>query len=124
MGARQRAGLRSRRTVGGPAVHFGFNAWGGKFDGWQRDERAGRVLAERFGDPVYEAPLVLEGGSVIIDAAGRLVTTEQCLLHPNRNPGLSKADIQTALGDYLGAARWSGWTRDYPRTGTPTATSI
>ena len=83
-------------------VHFGFNAWGGKYAGWDRDEQAGGVLAERYGDRVYDAPVVLEGGSVIIDSAGRLVTTEQCLLHPNRNPDLSRADIESVLRDYLG----------------------
>jgi agmatine deiminase len=91
-------------------VHFRFNAWGGKYPGWDRDEQAGGVLAERYGDRAYRAPLVLEGGSVIIDSAGRAVTTEQCLLHPNRNPTLSKADIQSALEDYLGASEvvWLG----------------
>jgi agmatine deiminase len=91
-------------------VHFRFNAWGGKYSGWDLDEQAGGLLAERYGDRVYDAPLVLEGGSVIIDAAGRLVTTEQCLLHPNRNPGLSKAEIQSVLEDYLGATEvvWLG----------------
>jgi agmatine deiminase len=95
---------------GRAGVHFGFNAWGGKYAGWDRDERAGGALAHRYGDRAYHAPLVLEGGSVIIDSAGRLVTTEQCLLHPNRNPHLSRADIQSALQDYLGAVEivWLG----------------
>jgi agmatine deiminase len=84
-------------------VHFRFNAWGGKYAGWDRDEQAGGVLAERYADLVYHAPLVLEGGSLIVDPAGRLVTTEQCLLHPNRNPCLSRADIESALRNYLGA---------------------
>ena len=84
-------------------VHFCFNAWGGKYAGWDRDQQAGGVLAEWYGDRVYHAPVVLEGGSVIIDSAGRLVTTEQCLLHPNRNPHLSRADIESTLRNYLGA---------------------
>ncbi len=84
-------------------IHFGFNAWGGKFEGWERDEAAGGVLAERYGDVVYQAPLVLEGGSISIDEGGRVVTTEQCLLHPNRNPEWEKADIDVALRDFLGA---------------------
>jgi agmatine deiminase len=91
---------RAGRRAG---VHFSFNAWGAKYSGWNRDERSGGVLAERYGDTIYRAPLVLEGGSVIIDSAGRLVTTEQCLLHPNRNPNLSKADIESDLEHYLGA---------------------
>ena len=58
----------------------------------------------------YQAPLVLEGGSVVVDGAGRLVTTEQCLLHPNRNPDLSKGDIANALRHYLGVREvvWLG----------------
>ena len=81
-------------VIGGPqgrlGVHFGFNAWGGKFDGWDRDVAAGAALARRFAADMVEAPLVLEGGSICIDSRGRLVTTEQCLLNPNRNPHLSK----------------------------------
>jgi agmatine deiminase len=91
-------------------VHFGFNAWGGKFSGWDRDERAGGVLAARYGDVSYRAPLILEGGSITVDAAGRLVTTEQCLLNENRNPDMRKADIDEALHRYLGVSEvvWLG----------------
>jgi agmatine deiminase len=83
-------------------VHFGFNAWGGKFEPWDLDEAAGGRLAGEYGDVTYEAPFVLEGGSVIVDAAGRAVTTEQCLLQPNRNPGLTREDMSNALRSYLG----------------------
>ncbi len=91
-------------------VHFRFNAWGRKFSRWDRDETAGATLAARYGDASYQAPLVLEGGSVVVDGAGRLVTTEQCLLHPNRNPDLSKGDIANALRHYLGVREvvWLG----------------
>ena len=101
-------------VVGGPVgrlgVHFGFNAWGGKFDGWGRDVAAGAALAERFAADTVEAPLVLEGGSFCIDSRGRLVTTEQCLLNPNRNPGHSIGDIERCLREYLGATEivWLG----------------
>jgi agmatine deiminase len=83
-------------------VHFRFNAWGGKYESWELDEIAGGLLAAEYGDLAYEAPLVLEGGSVIVDAAGRAVTTEQCLLQPNRNPDLTRDDIAGALRSYLG----------------------
>lgn len=91
-------------------VHFRFNAWGEKFDGWERDEAAGATLAARFGTGVVEAPLVLEGGSVIVDGRGRLITTEQCLLHPNRNPRLSRGQIEEGLRTYLGVSEivWLG----------------
>jgi len=83
-------------------VHFRFNAWGEKFVGWDRDEAAGGVLADRYGDISFEAPIVLEGGSFLVDSAGRLVTTEQCLLAPNRNPDLDRSAIEDALRAYLG----------------------
>jgi len=90
---------RGRRA----GVHFRFNAWGAKYEPWDLDEAAGGRLADEYGDVTYEAYLVLEGGSVIVDAAGRAVTTAQCLLHPNRNPGLTRDDIADALRSYLGA---------------------
>ena len=92
------------------AVHFGFNAWGGKFAPWDRDARVGALIAEHLGDEVVEAPFVLEGGSVAVDGDGTLLTTEQCLLHPNRNPSLSREEIERGLVDFLGAERvvWLG----------------
>jgi agmatine deiminase len=92
------------------AVHFRFNAWGGKFPPWDHDAAVGRSIAERLGDPVREAPLVLEGGSVLSDGAGTILTTEQCLLHPSRNPAMTREEIEAALREYLGAERivWLG----------------
>ncbi len=93
------------------AVHFGFNAWGGRFPPWDRDAAVGRLIAERLGDEVVSAPLVLEGGSILSDGAGTLLTTEQCLLNPNRNPALSRSEIEDALRSFLGAERIV-WLRD------------
>src|SRR4051812_9369423 len=92
------------------AVHFGFNAWGGKFPPWDRDAAVGATLAERLGDPVVETPLVLEGGSIAVDGEGLLLTTEECLLNPNRNPELARDEIERRLHDLLGAGRvvWLG----------------
>lgn len=92
------------------AVHFRFNAWGGKFPPWDRDAAVGGLIAARLGDPVREAPLVLEGGSVLSDGAGTILTTEQCLLHASRNPELSREQIEAALTEHLGAERvlWLG----------------
>jgi agmatine deiminase len=89
---------RPSRRVG---VHWGFNAWGDKFSGYADDAAVGGLLAERLGG-VVDAPMVLEGGSIIVDGAGTLVTTEQCLLHPNRNPQLDRGQIEQHLRDYLG----------------------
>jgi agmatine deiminase len=92
------------------AVHFQFNAWGEKFSPWDRDAAAGGLIARRLGDEVIGAPLVLEGGSIHTDGAGTLLTTEQCLLNANRNPSLSREQIEQALRDHLGVDRivWLG----------------
>jgi agmatine deiminase len=97
------------RPTGRVGVHWGFNAWGDKFEGYANDAAVGGVLAERLGD-VITAPMILEGGSIIVDGAGTLVTTEQCLLHPNRNPELGREQIEQHLRDYLGVQQivWLG----------------
>ena len=86
-------------------VDWQFNAWGGELDGlyspWDRDAAvAGEVLRIR-GEDRYAAPLILEGGSIHVDGEGTLYTTEECLLHPSRNPGLSRAEIEALLADFL-----------------------
>ena len=83
------------------AMHFRFNAWGEKFSPFDRDAAVGRLIAERLGDEVRSVPLVLEGGSVHTDGAGTLLTTEQCLLHPSRNPTLERTEIEAALRESL-----------------------
>ena len=83
-------------------VHFGFNSWGGRFAPWDRDAAVGRMLVDHAGVLRYDAPFVLEGGSICVDGEGTLITTEQCLLNPNRNPELSRAEIEQGLRDYLG----------------------
>jgi agmatine deiminase len=91
-------------------VHFCFNAWGGKFPPWDHDAAVGRLLVERLGDRCYDAGFVLEGGSICVDGEGTLITTEQCLLHPNRNPAMSRAEIEEGLREHLGVERvvWLG----------------
>jgi agmatine deiminase len=88
------------------AVDWGFNAWGGLKGGlyhpWNRDERIARTVMELSETDGYKAPLILEGGSIHVDGEGTLLTTEQCLLHPNRNPSLSRAQIESVLKDYIG----------------------
>jgi agmatine deiminase len=79
-----------------------FNAWGGKFPPYDKDaEVAGRVLAA-LGMRAFKAPFVLEGGSIHTDGEGTLITTEQCLLNPSRNPSLSRAQIEANLREWLG----------------------
>ena len=87
------------------AVDFVFNGWGRKYAPWDNDDALAGRLAERLGLRTYRAPFVLEGGSIAVDGEGTLVTTEQCLLHPNRNPHLTRAEIEDALRAYLGVER-------------------
>jgi agmatine deiminase len=92
------------------AVHFRFNAWGGKFSPWDRDAEVGGLIAKRLGDRVVPVSIVLEGGSILSDGGGTLLTTEQCLLNPNRNPALSRERIESSLREHLGVDRivWLG----------------
>jgi agmatine deiminase len=92
------------------ARHFGFNAWGEKFPPWDKDAVVGGLVAEALGDPVTTVDLVLEGGSILSDGAGTLLTTEQCLLNPNRNPSLDRDEIAARLTAALGLERivWLG----------------
>ena len=82
---------------------FRFNAWGNRWHPHDDDAALGRRLAEVFGVEWIEAPMVLEGGSFYVDGQGTVITTEQCLLNPNRNPGLSRDEIADVLCEYLGA---------------------
>jgi len=98
--------------MGGRAgVDFGFNAWGEKFSPWDDDAEVAARLLERLGEERIDArDFILEGGSIAVDGEGTLVTTEQCLLHPKRNPGLSKDEIARRLQHELGvhAVVWLG----------------
>jgi len=92
------------------ARRFGFNGWGGKYDDMEGDQEVGGSLAKAAELPVDRMDWILEGGAIETDGTGLAVTTEQCLLNPNRNPELSKADIETRLRDQLGFERvlWLG----------------
>ncbi|TCW62258.1 agmatine deiminase family protein [Treponema sp. J25] len=83
-------------------VNWKFNAWGEKYHPYEADDQLAPHILARLGLPRFDAPLVLEGGSIHVDGEGTLLTTEECLLAPNRNPRLSRADIEQYLRDYLG----------------------
>jgi agmatine deiminase len=87
-----------------------FNAWGGKYEDLLPDDEAGGKIAASTGLRVFEPGLVLEGGSIDVNGSGSVMTTEQCLLNPNRNPSLSRADIETALTENFGSSNliWLG----------------
>lgn len=85
-------------------INWIFNAWGGKFN-WEKDDRIAPELLKHLGIPCFNAPIVLEGGSIHVDGEGTLLTTEECLLNKNRNPRLSKEEIEEILKQYLGVEK-------------------
>lgn len=87
-----------------------FNSWGGKYPPFDRDDAIPRRVAGALGLRRFPVDMVLEGGSVDTNGAGLLLTTESCLLNPNRNPQLGRKEIERRLRDYLGARKvlWLG----------------
>jgi agmatine deiminase len=96
-------------------INWIFNGWGGKFDAVEDNQVAPQLLAH-FNIPCCDAPIVMEGGSIHVDGAGTLITTEECLLNPDRNPNLSRAEIENYLKRYLSVSHiiWlkHGWVGD------------
>ncbi len=90
-------------------VDFGFNGWGGKYQ-MPGDEDIGARLAATTGLPTSSQHWIFEGGAVDTDGTGLFVTTEQCLLNPNRNPDLDRGKIETLLAGSLGLSEmlWLG----------------
>ena len=84
------------------AVQFRFNAWGDRWHPHADDALLPERVAHHLGMRLFRAPMVLEGGAVEADGEGTLLTTEQCLLNPNRNPTMTRAEIEDTLRAYLG----------------------
>jgi agmatine deiminase len=95
-------------------IDWPFNAWGGLHGGlyvpWDLDDQVARKVLELEDAARYRAPMVNEGGAIHVDGDGTALVTEQCLLNRNRNPTLSRAQIERYLKDYLGVQRiiWLG----------------
>jgi len=87
------------------AVNWQFNAWGEKYPAYVLDNQVTPQLLQYWQIPYFDAPMVLEGGSIHVDGQGTLLTTEQCLLNKNRNRHLTKEQIETELKRYLGVSR-------------------
>jgi agmatine deiminase len=83
-------------------VHWSFNAWGGLYRDFRRDQAVGQKVLEIGGFDRYCAPFINEGGAIHVDGQGTVLVTEQCLL--KRNPSLSRAQLETLLKRYLGAS--------------------
>ena len=103
--------LKRRENPKIAAVSFGFNAWGYKLSPFEDDAAAAALMASKLGIRVFDfGEFVLEGGSIEVNGQGTLLTTEACLLNPNRNPDLSREQIETNLRNALGVTQilWLG----------------
>jgi agmatine deiminase len=91
-------------------VDWDYNAWGSKYPPFDLDEVVPTRVAEKLHLPVFYPHMILEGGSIDVNGAGALLTTESCLLNKNRNPNLSRAQIEKRLRDFLGVREilWLG----------------
>ncbi|MCG8348173.1 MAG: agmatine deiminase family protein [Chloroflexales bacterium] len=92
------------------ATDWGFNAWGDKYPPYDLDNQIPARMAEALGVQRFAGGMILEGGSIDVNGQGLLLTSEACLLNPNRNPALSRAQIEQRLCDMLGVAKilWLG----------------
>src|SRR5438132_8732114 len=91
-------------------VDWDYNAWGGKYPPCDLDEVVPTRIAQILELPVFYPKMILEGGSIELNGAGALLTSESCLLNKNRNPNLSRAEIEKRLRDFLGVKQilWLG----------------
>jgi agmatine deiminase len=102
----------TRRGTEAPllALDCGYNAWGGKYRPFDLDDQVPGKMAGLLGVPHRTVDMILEGGSLDVNGAGTLLTTEQCLLNPNRNPQFGRGEIEQRLRDNLGVRQilWLG----------------
>ena len=84
---------------------FHFNAWGGKYPQFRKDAAVGHRLAESLGVRTFSSPITMEGGGINVDGEGTILTTEQCILNDNRNPGMTKVEAEQRLCEALGGEK-------------------
>jgi agmatine deiminase len=91
-------------------VDWAYNAWGGKYPPFDLDDAVPQHVAQLRQLPLFSPGIVMEGGSIEVNGCGTLITTEACLLNPNRNPGLNQSQIEKFLKDFLGVSHivWLG----------------
>lgn len=97
--------VKDRSTGRIAMTKWRFNAWGGKYESLRKDDGIPHLIQVTRNGTWFETGRVLEGGSIDVNGLGTLLTTEQCLLNPNRNPQLTKGDIEELLSNYLGASQ-------------------
>jgi agmatine deiminase len=93
---------RRRGNTQAAIVDWAYNAWGGKYPPYDADDAVPTRVAEKLGLPVFYPGIVMEGGAVDFNGAGTVMTTTSCLLNQNRNPDLTKAQVEQYLKDYYG----------------------
>ncbi|MDO7908201.1 agmatine deiminase family protein [Paenibacillus sp. JX-17] len=86
-------------------INWRFNAWGGKYEPWDLDDAVAPYILEKLNIRRFDAPLVMEGGSIHVDGEGTLLTTEECLLNPNRNPDLTREQIEEQVKMHLNVSQ-------------------
>ena len=96
--------VKHRETGEVAVTDWDFNAWGGKFPPWDLDDAIPGRIAAALGMRQFKGGMILEGGAIEINGAGQLLTTENVLLNPNRNPALRRSEIEQRLADCLGVA--------------------
>lgn len=95
-------------------VNWVFNGYGGKFIPCDKEDELAHTILNTAGLNEFMAPLVLEGGSIHTDGEGTIITTRQCLLNPNRNPGLPLTKIEQIIMEYTGTHRILWLTHGLP----------
>ena len=94
--------LNDKNELGG--VDSDFNCWGYK-ENFELDDKVAKFMIEKTNSKYFKNNMVLEGGSINVNGKGTMITTEQCLLNKNRNPELSKEQIEKNLKDYFGVSK-------------------
>ncbi|KAL6845774.1 hypothetical protein ACP4OV_024349 [Aristida adscensionis] len=93
----------AEHTIAG--IDWEFNAWGEIYDDWSLDREVAKKIVEIERIPRFPHKMILEGGSIHVDGEGTCITTEECLLNPNRNPNMTKLEIENELKDFLGVTK-------------------
>ena len=102
--------VRHRESHELAVIDCGYNAWGGKYPPFDADNKVPSTIADILHLPSFQPGIILEGGSIDVNGAGSLLTTESCLLNPNRNPSFSRSDLEKVLKNSFGVSQilWLG----------------